>query len=59
MFSPKHLAEIMFFIVVIFALSAFYSWDINPASWSAWLRGIDGVIVLGLFVLASFAKGGE
>jgi hypothetical protein len=49
----------MFFIVVIFALSAFYSWDINPASWSAWLRGIDGVIVLGLFVLASFAKGGE
>jgi len=59
LFLVKYLAEIALFILLLFLLSSFFSWHISPALWPQWLRGVDAVLVLSLFVVASFAEGGK
>jgi len=59
LFSPKYIIEIIIFIVVIYLASAFFAWSINPATWCSYVRGIDAVLIVALFVMASMAKGGE
>ena len=52
----KQLIEVIFFVVLIYALSAFFAWSVDPSNWPLWLRGVDAVVIFMLFALYSYVS---